>query len=73
MTHTGVTASWFFVEVSGCDSNVECNWRYKWIKLTLKVSERDENGGWMKGECSEDKSVWIMKRDEYSDDEGVYT
>ena len=36
------------MEVSGCDNNVECNWRYRWIKLTLKVSERDENGGWMK-------------------------
>ena len=36
------------MEVSGCDNNVECNWRYKWIKLTLEVSERDENGGWMK-------------------------
>ena len=36
------------MEVSGCDSNVECNWRCKWIKLTLMVSERDENGGWMK-------------------------
>ena len=35
------------MEVSGCDNNVECNWRYKWIKLTL-VGERDENGGWMK-------------------------
>ena len=46
------------MEVSGYDNNVECNWRYKWIKLTLNVSERDENGGWMKGECSEDRSVW---------------
>ena len=46
------------IEVSGCDSNFECNWRYKWIKLTVKVNERDENGGWMKGECNEDKSVW---------------
>ena len=36
------------MEVSGCDNNLECNWRYKWIKLTLKVSERDENGGWVK-------------------------
>ena len=36
------------MEVSGCENNVECNWRYKWIKLTLKVSERNENGGWMK-------------------------
>ena len=35
------------MEVSGCDSNVECSWRYKWIKLTLKVSELDENGGWI--------------------------
>ena len=46
------------MEVSGCDNNVECNWRYKWIKLTPEVSERDENGGWMKDECREDKSVW---------------
>ena len=36
------------MEVTGCDNNVVCNWRYKWIKLILKVSERDENGGWMK-------------------------
>jgi len=36
------------MEVSGCDDNVECNWQYRWIKLTLKVSERDENGGWIK-------------------------
>ena len=64
------------MEVSGCDNNVECNWRYKWIKLTLKASERDENGTWMsdeKGECSEDKKCMKMKRDECSDHEGVYT
>ena len=36
------------MEVSGCEDNVECNWQYRWIKLTLKVSERDENGGWIK-------------------------
>ena len=35
------------VEESGCDNNVECNWQYKWIKLTLKVCERNENGGWI--------------------------
>ena len=39
---------WVQMEVSGCDNNVECIWRYKWIKLTVKVSERDENDGWMK-------------------------
>ena len=43
MSMSGVT-----MEVSGCDDNVACNWRYRWIKLTLKVSERDENGGWIK-------------------------
>jgi len=36
------------MEVSGCDRNVECNWRYKRIKQTVKVSEHDTNGGWMK-------------------------
>ena len=49
------------VEVSGCYNNIELNWRYKWIKLTLKASERDENGTWMsdeKGECSEDNKVY---------------
>ena len=48
-------------EVSGCDNNVELNRRYKWIKLTLKASERDANGRWMsdeKGECIEDKKVY---------------
>ena len=36
------------MDVSGCDNTVECKRRYKWIKLISKVSERDENGGWMK-------------------------
>ena len=43
MSMSGVT-----MVVSGCYNNIELNWRYKWIKLTLKASERDENGTWMK-------------------------
>ena len=51
------------MEVSGCDNNVQCNWRYKSIKLTLKVSERMWWKWWMnesdeKDECSENRSVW---------------
>ena len=41
MSMTGVT-----MEMSECDNNVVRNWRYRWIKLTLKVSKRIENGGW---------------------------
>ena len=33
------------MDVSGCDNNVECKRRYKSIRQTVKVSERDENGG----------------------------
>ena len=51
------------MDVSGCESNVECNWRYKWIKkLTFKVSERDKkwrmNESDEKDECSGNRSVW---------------
>ena len=44
MSMTGVT-----MEVSECDDNVACSWRYRWIKLALKVSKRIENGGWQWG------------------------
>ena len=65
------------VEVSGCYNNIELNWRYKWIKLTLKASERDENGTWMKVmrkvNAVKTKKCMKMKRDECSDHEGVHT
>ena len=41
MSMTGV-----MMEASECDDNVACNWRYRWIQLTPKVSKRIENGGW---------------------------
>ena len=41
MSISGVT-----MEVIECDDNVACNWRYRWIQLTPKVSKRIENGGW---------------------------
>ena len=41
MSMTGVT-----MEVSECDDKVACNWRYRWIKQSLKVSKRIEKGSW---------------------------
>ena len=42
-----MSMSGVLMEMSGCENNVECNWQYNWIKQTFRVSERDENGGWM--------------------------
>ena len=40
--------------------------------MTFKVSERDKKW-WMNESDEKDECSGNMKRDEYSDDEGVYT
>jgi len=71
-----MSMSGVMMEESGCDDNFACNWPYKWIKLTLKVSERGENVDewkWWERRMEWRQKCMEMKTDEYSDDEGVYT
>ena len=36
-----MSMSWVTMEVSGCDDDAACNWRQRWIKLTLIVGSHD--------------------------------
>ena len=64
------------MEVSGCDNNVERNWRYKWIKNWLSrwvnAMKMVDEWKWWERRMKWRQKCMNMTRDEYSDDE-VFT
>ena len=57
--------SGFTMEVIGCDDNVACNWREKWIKLTLIVGSHDRKSCNFPTKCITTRRLHLGQRRRY--------